>query len=104
MEQILEATSHEMIVVRPFIPIFKTIQIRLTSHVGHCWRSKDKLMSDVLQWTPSHGHASVGQPTSTYLQQVCTNTGCSVEDLLGAIDYRDKYQERANEIYTSSMT
>ena len=29
-------------------PISKTIQIRRTKHAGHCWRSKDELMSDVL--------------------------------------------------------
>ena len=35
-------------------PITKTIQIRRTRHVGHCWRIKDELISDVLLWTPSH--------------------------------------------------
>ena len=35
-------------------PITKTIQIRRTRHAGHCWRSKDELISDVLLWTPSH--------------------------------------------------
>ena len=30
-------------------PITKTIQARRT---GHCWRSKDKLISDILLWTP----------------------------------------------------
>ena len=34
-------------------PITKTIQVRRTSHAGHCWRSRDELISDVLQWTPS---------------------------------------------------
>ena len=33
-------------------PITKTIQIRLTRHAGHCWRSRDELISDVLLWTP----------------------------------------------------
>ena len=33
-------------------PITKTIQIRRTRHAGHCWRSKDELISDVLLWTP----------------------------------------------------
>ena len=36
-------------------PITKTIQVRRTRHAGHCWRSKDELISDILQWTPSHG-------------------------------------------------
>ena len=45
---------------------------------------------DVLLWTPSHRHASVDQPIRTYLQQFCVNTGYSLEDLLGAMDDRDK--------------
>ena len=36
-------------------PITKTIQARRTRHVGHCWRSKDELVSDVLQRTPANG-------------------------------------------------
>ena len=33
-------------------PIMKTIQVRQTRHAGHCWRSKDELISDILLWTP----------------------------------------------------
>ena len=33
-------------------PITKTIQVRWTRHEGHCWRSRDELISDVLLWTP----------------------------------------------------
>ena len=33
-------------------PITKTIQVRRTRQAGLCWRSKDELISDVLQWTP----------------------------------------------------
>ena len=32
--------------------IMKTIKIRWTRHVGHCWRSRDELISDLLLWTP----------------------------------------------------
>ena len=32
-------------------PIMKIIQVRRTRHAGHCWRSKDELISDVLLWT-----------------------------------------------------
>ena len=33
-------------------PITKTIQVRWTRHAGHCWRSRDELIRDVLLWTP----------------------------------------------------
>ena len=34
------------------LPIMKTIKVRRTRHAGHCWRSRDELISDVLLWTP----------------------------------------------------
>ena len=43
-------------------PITKTIQVRRTRHVGHCWRSRDELISDVLLWTPTYGRAKAGRP------------------------------------------
>ena len=33
-------------------PITKTILARRTRHAGHCWRSKDEIVSDVLLWPP----------------------------------------------------
>ena len=54
--------------------ITKTIQVRRTRHAGHCWRSKNELISDVLQWTPSHGRVKVGRPARTYIQQLCADT------------------------------
>ena len=41
-------------------PITKTIQVRQTRHAGHCWRSRDELISDVLLWTPTYGQAKAG--------------------------------------------
>ena len=50
-------------------PITKTIQVRRTRHAGHCWRSRGKLINDVLLWTPSYGRAKAGRPARTYTQQ-----------------------------------
>ena len=47
-------------------PIAKTIQARRTRHVGHCWRSGDELISDMLLWSPSHERAIAGRPARTY--------------------------------------
>ena len=43
-------TKHQLYGHLP--PITKTIQLRRTRHAGHGWRSRDELISDVLQWTP----------------------------------------------------
>ena len=84
--------------------ITKTIKIRRTWHVGHCWRSRDQLMSDVLQWTPAHGRAKAGHPVRTYIRQLCVDTGCSLEDLLKAMDDRKVWRERVRDIRTDSAT
>ena len=33
-------------------PIMKTVQVRWTRHAGHCWRSRNELISDVFQLGP----------------------------------------------------
>ena len=73
LEQVLAATPHKTPTVRP--PIMKTIQVRQTRHAGHCWRSRDELISDVLLWTPTHDRAKAGRPARTYFQQLCEDTG-----------------------------
>ena len=62
-------------------PIMKTIKIRQTRHVGHCWRSREEVISDVLLWASSHGRTKVGQPARTYIQQLCVDIRCSPGDL-----------------------
>ena len=66
IEQILEATSYETAVLQPLISYLWTIQIRRTKYEDYCWKSKDGHIKEFLQWTPSHGHASVGRLTRTY--------------------------------------
>ena len=80
-------------------PITKTIQVRQTRHAGHWWRSGDELISDVLLWTPSHGRAKAGQPAQTYIQQLCADTGCRLEDIPGTMDNKDGWRERVREIH-----
>ena len=82
----------------------KTIKVRRTRHAGHCWRSKDELISDILPWIPSHGRAKAGWPARTYIQQLCGDTGCSLEDLSGAMDDRNGWRERIRNIRAGSAT
>ena len=74
-------------------PISKTIQVKRRRHARHCWRSNDGLISDVL-WAPAHGRASISGPVRTYLHQFCADTGCSLENLPGAMDDRSGWGER----------
>ena len=85
-------------------PITKTIKIRRTRHTGHCWRSRDVFISDVLLWTPSHGRAKTGRPARTYIQRLCADTGCSPEDLPETIDDREGWWERVRDIRADGAT
>ena len=85
-------------------PITKTIQVRQNRHVGHRWRSRDELKSDVLLWTPTYGRAKAGRPARTYIQQLCEDKWCSLEDLPEAMNDREKWRERVRDIRTSGTT
>ena len=83
-------------------PITKTIQVRRTRHAGHCWRSRDELIRDVLLWIPTHGRAKAGRPARTYIQQLCEDTGCCPEDLPRTMNDREEWRERVRDIRAAS--
>ena len=85
-------------------PITKTIQVRRARHAGHCWRSKDELVSDVLLWTPTYGQAKAGRLARTYIQQLCEDTGCNPEDLPEAMNDREKWREMVKDIHAGGTT
>ena len=66
--------------------------LRLKSMVSEKKMVRKKIYGEflwiVLLWTPSHGRAEAGRPARTYVQQLCTDTGCSPEDLPEAMDDR----------------
>ena len=45
-----------------------------------------------------------GWPTRTYIQQLCVDTGCSPEDLPGAMNDREEWQERVRDICADGIT
>ena len=85
-------------------PITINIQIRRTRHAGHCWRSRDELISDVLLWTSTYGRAKAGRPAQTYIQQLCEDTGCSPENLPAAMNDREERRESIRDIRASGTT
>ena len=88
LRAILNKSWHQLYGQLP--PITKTIQVRRTRHAGHCWRSKDEVISAVLLWTPAYDQAKAGRPARTFIQQLCEDTGCSPEDLPEAMNDREK--------------
>ena len=84
--------------------ITKTIKVRRTRHAGHCWRSRDELISDVLLWTPSHARAKAGGQARTYIQKLCEDTGCSPGDLPEAMNDREGWREKVRDIRADSTS
>ena len=85
-------------------PITKTIQVRRTRNAGHCWRSNDEIVSDVLLWTPAYGQPKAGRPSRTYIQQLCDDTGCNPVDLPEAMNDRETWRGRVRDIRASRTT
>ena len=77
-------------------PISKTIQVRWTRYVGH-------YLCDILLWTSTHACVSFGQPATTYLHQLCMDTGCNLEDLLRVMDDMDEWRESGKSMLSAGL-
>ena len=55
--------------------------------------TKDKFISNLLLWMPTHEHTSIDQPAKTYIHQIYTDDGCHLEDLPSAVVYNYKWHE-----------
>ena len=53
---------------------------------------------------PTYGRAKAGRPARTYIQRLCEDMGCSPEDLLEAVNDREKWPERVKDIRASGTT
>ena len=93
-------TRHQLYAHLP--PITKTIQARRTRHAGHCWRSKDELITDVLLWTPriwpkQEQDDQLEHAYSSYVR-------IRDVDLAEAMNDREKLRERVRDIRASGTT
>ena len=94
LAQVLEATPYKAAAVRPLTSYLKNHSSKMNKTCGTLLEKQDELMSDVLQWNTTCGRASVGRLARNYLHQICADTGCSLEDLPGAMDDRDGWRVR----------
>ena len=73
-----------------FKPILKTAPYKIAIGSLFMFHFASHLISDVLLWTPTYGHTSVGQPTKTYIHQFCADIiECHLEDLPCVMANRD---------------
>ena len=77
-------------------PITKTIQVRRAKHAGHCWRSRDELISDVILWTPFSWTCKIRAASSNL--HTAALRGYAV------MNEREEWQERVKDIHADDMT
>ncbi|KAI8507126.1 hypothetical protein Bbelb_155650 [Branchiostoma belcheri] len=82
----------------------RIIRERRLRFAGHSLRNKAEIVSDVLLWARKHGHASVGRPCTTYIQQLCEDAGCRPEDLPRAMEDREGWRKRVTTIRETLTT
>ena len=59
---------------------------------GHCYRSEQEIVKDVLLWTPNHGKTKLGRQRKNYVRQLCYDTGLKTEELRTAM--KDRMKDR----------
>ena len=84
--------------------ILKTIQIKRTRQAGDCMRSKDEIISDVLQWTPLVDEQVLDDQLEPIYNSSVWTQDENLEDLPNAMDDRDEWCERVWEIRASRTT
>ena len=55
--------------------ISETICARRVRFSGHCWRSREEVVHQLILSAPSHGKRSRGRPPITYIDQLTDGTG-----------------------------
>ena len=82
--------------------ITDTIREQRLRFSGHCWRSKNEVVSDVLLWLPIHVHRSRGHPVKTFVDQLMEDTSCNYEELPNARRNGEEWRVRDNQCRASS--
>ena len=91
-------TSHKAPIIRPPASHHQNY-LRRSRHAGHCWRSRDEFISDVLLWTPTYCRAKARWPARIYIKQLCEDSRCSPEDLQEVMNNRKKWRERVFSLF-----
>ena len=63
------------------VQITSVLKERRTRFAGHCYRSKDEVVWNLILWTPKHGKAKVRRRSKTYTKQLTEDDDCQLEDL-----------------------
>ena len=82
----------------PLPPVSHTIRLRRLTFAGHCWRSKDEIVSDLILWHPKHGRAPRGRPRKTYINQLLDDTQLQRDNIEAAMSDRETWRHLSDEV------
>ena len=82
--------------------IIDTLMIRRPQFIGHCWRKKDEVISDLLLWEPKHNTRKRGRPATTYVDQLRNDTGLSIAELKSIMGNRKEWMKLINGVRVRS--
>ena len=66
--------------------ISTTIRERRNRFRGHCWRSKNEVVSDLVLWEPKHGERSIGGQAGAFVDLLEADTAVPRDCLPAAMD------------------
>ena len=75
--------------------ISTTITERRPRFSGHCRRSKNEVVGDLVLWEPKHGKRGAGEQTRTFVDLLEVDTGVPRDRLPAAMDDRVGWTKRA---------
>ena len=70
--------------------------------IGHMWRRKEELVSQLLMWEPKDGRRKRGRPKITYIDQLRNDTGLSTEELKTMMEDREIWRCLVHGVRASS--
>ena len=82
--------------------IIDTLMIRRPQFIGHCWRKKDEVISDLLLWEPKHNTRKRGRPATTYVDQLRNDTGLSIAELKSIMGNQKEWMKLVNGVRVGS--
>ena len=75
--------------------ISTTIRERRLRFSGHCWRSKNEVVSDLFLWEPKHGKSSVGGQARKFVDLLEADTVVARDCLLAVMVDMIGWRKRA---------
>ena len=75
--------------------ISATIRERHLRFSGHCWRSKNEVVSDLVLWEPKRGKMTIEEQIRTFVDLLDADTGVPRDCLPAVMDDRVGWRKKA---------